>query len=145
MTIVQGETTTFRSELLQGVHDFANDTFKMALYTSLAELGNATTAYSATNEVEGAGYTAGGAEVTINGPTVDSGDGRTVFIDFDDVVWEGSTITARAALLYNSSKSNKAVAVFDFGSDRSSDGGPFRVRAPEADAANAALRLQDPA
>lgn len=145
MTIVHGETTSFRIEMMQGVHDFDNDTFKMALYTSLADLDNDTTAYSSTNEVSGTGYTAGGATMTITGPAADSGDGRTVLIDFDDVVWNDSTITARAALIYNSSKSNKAVAVYDFGSDRSSDGGPFRVRAPAADAANAALRLQNPA
>ena len=146
MAITQGETTSFRIEILQGTHDFDTDTFKMALYTSSATLNNSTTAYSATNEVTGTGYTAGGQAVTMTGPATDAtGDTRTVYIDFDDVVWSDSTITARGALLYNSSKSNKAVAVFDFGSDRSSDGGPFRVSPPAPAATTAVLRIEDPA
>ncbi|MBX3490911.1 hypothetical protein [Parvibaculum sp.] len=141
------EPTSFRIEILQGIHDFDEDTFMLALYTSAASFSVASTVYSTSNEVSGTGYTAGGKEAAVTGPAVEGGEGdlRTVFIDFDDVVWEGSTLTARYAVLYNASKSNRIVGIFDFEADRSSDGGPFRVAPPAPDAANAVLRLQDPA
>ncbi|MBO6542288.1 MAG: hypothetical protein JJ939_12030 [Alphaproteobacteria bacterium] len=138
MAITQAICNSFRQECLQGVHDFDNDTFKIALYTSSATLSKSTTAYSATNEVSGTGYTAGGK--TLTGAAL-SMSGDTAIIDFADPTWSASSITARGALIYNSSKSNKAVMVLDFSADRTSDNGPFTVQFPDADASNALLRI----
>ena len=123
MAITQAITTSYKAEVLQGIHDSA-DTYKMALYTSVATLGTSTTAYSATNEVVGIGYTAGGA--TLSGFNVTT-SGTTAILDFNDPFWENATITARGALVYNASKSNKAVAIYDFGSDIASTNGDFTV------------------
>lgn len=123
MAITQAIPTSFKAEILQGIHDGA-DTYKMALYTSVATLGTSTTAYSATNEVVGTGYTAGG--VTLSGFNVTT-SGTTAILDFNDPFWENATITARGALVYNASKSNKAVAIYDFGSDIASTNGDFTV------------------
>jgi hypothetical protein len=133
--------TSFKSEALQGVHDFTTDTFKIALYTSSATLSAATTAYSATNEVSGTGYTAGGETLTVTGGSV-STSGTTAYVDFSDVTWSTATITARGALIYNSSQANKAVAVLDFGSDKTSTAGDFVVTMPTADASNAIIRIE---
>jgi len=115
------------------------DTFKMALYTSSATLGPTTTAYSATNEISGTGYTAGGNTLTISqSPT--SG-GTTAFISFSNTTWTSASFTCRGALIYNSSQSNKAVAVFDFGSDKTVVAGTFTVSFPVADATNAVIRI----
>jgi len=135
--IVQGTTDTFKQELLSGTHDFTGDTFKMALYTSDASLSRSTTTYSATNEVSGTGYTAGGAALT--GATITLSNG-VAYVDFDDVTWAASSITARGALIYNSSKSDRAVMVLDFGSDRTSNP-DFTVKLPAATAAAALIRL----
>lgn len=149
MAITQGETTSFRKELLQGVHDFDTDTFMMALYTSSATLGNDTTVYTTSGEVSetGTNYTAGGKALTMTGPAVEGApdDTRTVFIDFEDPIWNDSTITARGALVYNASKGNKACLVIDFGRDVSSDGGPFQAKVPDPTAAAAMYRIEDPA
>ena len=127
MAITQAMCTSFKTELLQGVHNFYNGsgggsagtgaTFKIALYTSSATLGAATTAYATTNETTGTAYVAGGNTLTNVTPT---SSGTTAFTDFADTTWSTSTITARGALIYNSTQSNKAVAVLDFGSDKSS-------------------------
>lgn len=134
--------TSFKVELLEGVHDFTNgtgDTFKIALYTSSATLDASTTAYSATNEVSGTGYVAGGETLTTVSPT---SSGTTAFIDFADVTWSASTITARGALIYNSTAAgNPAVAVLDFGADKTSTAGDFTVIFPTADASNAIVRI----
>lgn len=134
--------TSFKVELLEGVHDFTNgtgDTFKIALYTSSATLDASTTAYSATNEVSGTGYVAGGETLTTVSPT---SSGTTAFIDFADVTWSASTITARGALIYNSTAvGNPAVAVLDFGADKTSTAGDFTVIFPTADASNAIVRI----
>jgi hypothetical protein len=115
------------------------DTFKMALYTSSATLGPTTTAYSATNEISGTGYTAGGNTLTVSqSPT--SG-GTTAFISFNNTTWTSASFTCRGALIYNSSQSNKAVAVFDFGSDKTVVAGTFTVSFPVADATNAVIRI----
>mgnify|MGYP006869485285 CR=1 FL=1 len=138
MAIIQAIPTSFKAEILQGIHDGA-DTYKMALYTSAATLGAATTAYATTNEVTGTGYTAGG--VTLSGFNV-STSGTTAILDFTtDPSWANATITARGALIYNSSKSNKAVYVLDFGADISSTNGTFTVTLPTPDAANGLIRL----
>ena len=138
MAITQAIPTSFKAEILQGIHDSA-DTYKMALYTSAATLGTSTTAYSATNEVVGIGYTIGGA--TLSGFNVTT-SGTTAILDFTtDPSWANASITARGALIYNSSKSNKAVYVLDFGSDISSTNGTFAVAFPTPDATNGLIRL----
>lgn len=138
MAITQAIPTSFKAEILQGIHDSA-DTYKMALYTSVATLGTSTTAYSATNEVVGTGYTAGG--VTLSGFNVTT-SGTTAILDFaTDPSWANASITARGALIYNSSKSNKAVYVLDFGSDITSTNGTFAITLPTPDATNGLIRL----
>lgn len=117
---------SYKSEILQGVHAAA-DTYKIALYTSSATLSKATTAYSATNEVVGAGYTAAGATLTGFSVTM---TGDIARLDFSAASWSNATITARGAMIYNSSKSNKAVAVFDFGGDVTSTNGTYTVNMP---------------
>ena len=138
MAILQAIATSFKAEILQGIHDSA-DTYKIALYTSAATLGATTTAYSATNEVSGTGYTAGG--IALSGFNVTT-SGTTAILDFTtDPFWENATITARGALIYNSSKSNKAVYVLDFGSDIISTNGTFAITLPTPDATNGLIRL----
>jgi hypothetical protein len=135
--------TSFKKALLDGEMDFSSDTsqtFKIALFTSSATLGAATTAYSTTNEVTGTGYTAGGNTLTIStNPTT---SGTTAFLDFADTTWSAATITARGALIYNADGvTNPAVAVLDFGSDKTSTAGDFTIQFPTADASNAILRI----
>lgn len=140
MAITQGICNSFKEELLDGIHNFASggDTFKIALYTSSASIGPGTTQYTTSGEVSGAGYTAGGATLANQSTTL---SGSTAFVDFNDAQWAGSTFTARGALIYNSSKSNKAVMVLDFGSDKTAAASTFTVLFPSADASNAILRL----
>jgi len=139
MAITTAMCSSFKEELLKGVHDFENDTFKMALYTSSATLDASTTAYTVTNEVSGTGYTAGGQD--LDSPTVTL-SGTTAFVDFADETWTGASITARGALIYNSTVvGNPAVAVFDFGADKTSTAGDFVVQFPTADASNAVIRI----
>jgi hypothetical protein len=139
MAITTAMCSSFKEELLKGVHDFENDTFKMALYTSSATLDASTTAYTVTNEVSGTGYTAGGQD--LDSPTVTL-SGTTAFVDFADETWTTATITARGALIYNSTAAgNPAVAVFDFGADKTSTAGDFVVQFPTADASNAVIRI----
>ena len=139
MAITTAVCTSFKSDLLAGTH-LAADTYKIALYTNAATLGAGTTAYSATNEVaNGNGYTTGGA--TLSGYQVVT-DGTTVILDWTtDPTWPASTITARGALIYNSSRSNKAVAAFDFGSDITSTAGTFTATLPAATAAAGLVKL----
>jgi len=138
MAIVQSMCSSFKQELLGGIHDLDTDVFKMALYTSAATLGAATTVYTVSNEISGPGYTAGGENMT---GAVISLDGTTAIVDFADVTWPTATFTARGALVYNSSKANRAVAVLDFGSDRTATAGDFVVQMPVADATNALIRI----
>lgn len=134
--------TSFKVELLKGIHNFSasgGDTFKIALYTSSATLDASTTAYSVTNEVSGSGYTAGGNTLTNVDPT---SSGTTAFLDFDDTTWSTATITARGALIYNSTAAgNPAVAVLDFGADKTSTAGDFTVVMPTADSSSAIVRI----
>ena len=130
--------TSYKKEALEGVH-LAADVYKIALYTNAATLDATTTAYSATNEVaSGGGYTTGGMTLTGFAASV---DGTAGIVDFADAVWAAATITARGALIYNSSRSNKAVAVFDFGADITSTGGNFTVTMPAPAAATAVIRI----
>ncbi len=141
MAISQAMCTSFKVELLQGVHNFTastGDTFKIALYTSSATLGASTTAYTVSDEVSGTGYTAGGNTLTNVTPT---SSGTTAFTDFSDTTWTTATITARGALIYNSSESDQAVCVLDFGSDKTSTAGNFTIVFPTADASNAIIRI----
>jgi hypothetical protein len=140
--------TSFKKELLFGVHDFdlANgDTFNIALYTNSASFDDSTTAYTATNEVSGTGYSAGGQALTNVDPTT---SGTTAFTDFADETWTTATITARGALIYNTtpnttsiSVTNPTVVVLDFGGDKTSTAGDFTVVFPTADASNAIIRI----
>ena len=141
MAITTAMCTSFKKEVLEALHDFnasSGSTFKIALYTSAADLGAATTAYSATNEVSGTGYTAGGNTLTNIDPVT---SGTTGFADFADTTWTDATITAAGALIYNSSQSNKAVAVLSFGGDKTSTNGDFVIQFPVADASNAIIRI----
>lgn len=141
MAITAAICNSFKLEVLPtaaGVH-LSGDVYKIALFTSAAALSKATTAYSATNEVVGAGYVAGGA--TLVGLTT-ALDTDTAMLDWTtDPTWPASTITARGALIYNSSKSNKAVAVLDFGADITSTNGTFTVALPVPAAATAVVRM----
>ena len=142
MAITQALCTSFKVEILQAIHNFTlstGDVFKLALYTSSANLDAATTAYTSSNEVGNSGsYTAGGGTLTNVTPT---SSGTTAFLDFADISFTSATITARGALIYNSSKANRAVAVLDFGSDKISTTGTFTVQFPAADASNAIVRI----
>ena len=134
--------TSFKKELLEAVHNFklsGGSTFKIALYDNNASFDASTTAYTATNEVSGTGYSAGGNTLTRVDPT---SSGTTAFTDFADTTWSSSTITARGALIYNDSAAgNPAVVVLDFGSDKTSTNGDFTVVFPTADASNAIIRI----
>ena len=143
MTISQAMPTSFKQELLTATHNFTastGDVFKIALYTSSATLGASTTVYSSSNEVaNGNGYTTGGNTLTNVTPTT---SGTTAFLTFTSpTTWENATITANGALIYNSSKSNKAVAVLAFGGDKTSTAGDFSIVFPTADASNAIIRI----
>lgn len=138
--------TSFKQQILEAVHDFrltGGDTFKLALYTNSASFTAATTAYTSSNEVGDSGsYSAGGGTLTRIDPTT---SGTTAFTDFADLTFTSATITARGALIYNSTPThtytNPAVVVLDFGSDKTSTSGDFTVVFPTADAANALIRI----
>ena len=134
MSIVQTQTTSFKAELYQGIHDLTTDVIKIALYTASANLNETTTVYSATNEVANTGnYSAGGAILT---PITVSSSGYTAYVGFPNISWTG-VITARCALIYNFSQGNKSIAVLDFGSDKTSTV-TFTITMP-ANTATAAL------
>lgn len=136
--IVQGWTDSFKKELLQGLHDFSSDTFKLALFSDAADLHPGTTAYSTSGEIAGTGYDAGGAELTAIGPLVANG---VAYVGFSTLTWEAATITARAGLIYNSTVGNRAIAVIDFGSDRISQSSDFSVKFPQTDSLGAIIRI----
>ena len=141
MAITSAICTSFKQELLVATHNFtasSGDTFKLALYTSSATLGATTTAYVTTGQVTGTNYTAGGANLTSVTPTT---SGTTAVCDFADLTFGTATITARGCLLYNSSKSNKAVAAIDFGGDKTSTAGDFTIVFPSPTATGAIIRL----
>lgn len=141
MSVVQAICTSFKVELLQGVHDFTpstGDVFKLALYTEAANLSALTTVYSATDEITASGaYTAGGVTLT---QTALGSDGTTALVSFENLSI-AATITASAAMIYNSSAANRAVAVLDFGGPRTSAGGAFVITFPSANAASAIIRI----
>jgi len=142
MAISTAMSTSFKKELLEAKHNFlasGGNSFKLALYTSSATLGAATTAYSATNETSGTGYSAGGAALGNVNPT---SSGTTGFTDFDDLTFSSSTITANGALIYNDTASgDPAVCSLAFGGDKTSTSGDFTIQFPTADASNAIIRI----
>jgi len=137
MAITSSICDSYTQELFSGTHT-NTDTYKIALFTSAATLSSATTAYATTNEVVGTGYTAGGVALTGFATSIDTG---VAILDFADVSWAASTITARGALIYNSSKTDKAVAVLDFGSDITSTAGTFSIAFPAPAAATGLIRI----
>ena len=138
MAVQQTMCASFKQQLFLAQHDLSTDVIKIALYTSASSIGPDTTVYTSTNEVTGTGYVAGGN--TLTGVTVLL-SGTTAYVDFADSAWAASSFTARGALLYNSSKSNKAVAVLDFGADKTSSGTPFVIQMPTNSATTALLRI----
>ena len=144
MAITSAVCTSFKVELLKGVHNFtatSGNTFKIALFTSDASLGASTTAYSTSNEItnsSGTAYTAGGATLTSVTPTLDS---STAVCDFSDVSYTSASFTANGALIYNDTQSDKAVAVIAFGGDKTVSSGTFTIQFPAADASNAIIRI----
>jgi len=142
MAITTAMCTSFKQELLEAKHNFlasGGNSFKLALYTSSATLGAATTAYSATNEASGTNYSAGGAALTNINPT---SSGTTGFTDFADLTFSNATITANGALIYNDTASgDPAVCSLAFGGDKTSTAGDFTIQFPTADASNAIIRI----
>jgi len=137
VSIVQTQTTSFKAELYQGIHDLTTDVIKIALYTAIADLNETTTAYSVgtLGQVANTGtYVAGGAQLT---PITVSSSGYTAYVGFPNISWTG-TITARCALIYNSSKANRTIAVLDFGSDKTSSN--FTITMPVNTATTALIR-----
>jgi hypothetical protein len=140
MSIQQGLTNSFKQEMLQAGQNLATDTLKMALYTAFSDIGPLTTAYTATNEVAGTGYAAGGIAVTGATISTDVNTG-TVYVDFADVSWPGANFTARGALIYNVTRSNASVAVLDFGSDKTFSSVSNTVTMPANTATTALIRF----
>ena len=136
MSIVQTQTTSFKKELYQGIHDLSTDVIKIALYTGNANLNADTTVYSSSGEITGTGYTAGGKVMT--GVTIES-SGYTAYVNFANVVWNPGVFTARCALIYNSSKANRSIAVLDFGSDKTTTSS-FTITMPANTATTALIR-----
>lgn len=139
MAITSGIAISFRSQIMLGEHDLDTDSIKLALYTNAASLSDGTTTYTTSNEVVGTGYSAGGVVLTGIDVTTDS---SVAVVSITDAVVTASTITARGALIYNSTNANKAIAVFDFGADKSSTAGDFTIQFPAAAAATAIIRIK---
>ena len=139
MAITQAVCNSFKQELLQGLHDLDGHTLKLALYTSSATLGPTTTAFSTTNESSGTNYTSGGATIANVAVAV---SGTVAYVDFDDVSFSSATISDAAwALIYNSSASDRAIAVIDFGSTKSVSAGTLTISLPSASASTALIRI----
>ena len=142
MAITTAMCTSFKKELLEAVHNFKNsggDTFKLALYTSSATLGASTTAYVTTGQISASGsYSLGGGSLTRVDPT---SSGTVGFTDFSDISFTTATITARGALIYNDTDSDKAVCVLDFGADKTSTSGTFTITFPAASSSAAIIRI----
>ena len=145
MSITSALCTSFKQEILVGTHNFtatSGNSFKLALYTSSATLGASTTAFTTTNEVSGTGYSSGGGTLTNVTPTT---SGTTALTDFADLTFSSSSITARGAMIYNSSttagSANRAVLILDFGGDKTSTAGDFTIQFPTADSSNAIIRI----
>ena len=141
MAITQSMATSFKKELLEGKHNFlasGGNSFKLALYTSSATMGAATTAFTTTNQAAGTNYNSGGSALTYINPAT---SGTTAFTDFADLTFGTATITARGCMIYNDTNADRNVAVFDFGGDKTSTAGSFTIQFPTADASNAIIRI----
>jgi hypothetical protein len=142
MSISQAMCTSFKVEILKGVHDFTastGNTFKLALYTSSASLGAATTAYTTSNEVSGTGYTAKGGTLTSVTPVASS---TTAIGDFADLTFSSATITANGAMIFNETATgDPSVLILAFGGDKSSSAGDFTIQFPTANATDAIIRI----
>jgi hypothetical protein len=138
VTIVQGLTTSFKTELLSAVHNFTSHTFKIALYTSAAALDATTTVYSATNEASGTGYVAGGTVITPTTPLAANG---IAYVNFSNAAWPNSSISAFGALIYNVTAGNKSVAVLSFGATKTSNLNAFLVSFPANTYTTALIRI----
>lgn len=136
--ITAGPCNSFKEELLKGIHDFSTDTFKLALYTNNATIGPDTTVYTTVNETSGSGYTAGGN--TLSGVSVSLSQG-IAFVDFGNTTWTAGNFSARGALIYNASKANRAVAVYEFGEVKTVSGGDFQIQFPAANPQDAVVRI----
>ncbi len=138
MAITQTWTTSFKYQILLGEHDLDTDVLKMALYTSAASLGADTAAYTTSGETTGTGYTAGG--IVLTNVTVSSGNG-IAYVDFDDPTWSGTSFTTVGALIYNSTKSNKSIAVLNFGQNQTTTNENFVLQMPSNNPTFALIRL----
>ena len=141
MAIAQAVANSFKKEILEGIHDLESggDVFKLALYTSAANLSAATTSFTTGSEVANTGqYTSGGGVLTGQSTSLDTG---VAIVDFAELSFTGVTLTARGALIYNTSESNKAVAVLDFGGDKTATAGTFTIQFPTVNSTNAILRI----
>lgn len=139
MAILQGLTTSFKQQMVQGQQNLSANTLKMALYTGFATLNQDTTVYSTTNEITGTGYTAGGN--TLSGVTINTDADGVVYINFNNVVWTNASFTVRGALIYNVTQSNASVAVLDFGADKTCTNQTFTVTMPANTATTALIRF----
>jgi hypothetical protein len=140
MAITQAMTDSFKVQLLNGQQNFSADTYKIALYTGVATLSNATPSYTSSNEVPtGGGYTAGGNTLSVS--VLPTNTGNVAFLSFANSSWANATITAAGALIYNNSKANSAVASLSFGGDKTSTNGTFTVIFPTPDATSAIIRI----
>jgi hypothetical protein len=137
MAILQGLCSSFKQESWLGIHDLDTDVLKFALYTGQADLSQATTVYTTSQEVVGAGYTAGG-EILTGVQVLLSG--TTAYVTFNNPVWTGASFTCRGGLIYNTSKANRAIAVIDFGADKTASG-TFTITLPQPTATTALLRF----
>ena len=140
MTIYQGLTTSFKVDILNGRQNIASGTLKMALYDGYVDMGENTIAYSTTNEITGAGYSAGGQE--LSNVSISSTSNGIVYVSFANVVWNPAQFTARGALIYNFTRANASVATLDFGSDKTqAANGTFTVTLPPDTASSALIRI----
>ncbi len=137
--ITQTQTTSFKKELYEGIHNLLTDTIKIALYTAIADLGANTTAYTSVNEITGTGYVAGGNVLT--GATVQT-SGNIVYVSFNNTDWLNASFTCRGALIYNASKANRSVAVLNFGNDKIINNKTFTIEFPSNTASSAIIRMQ---
>jgi|TARA_R110000803_G_scaffold102627_1_gene170702 hypothetical protein len=141
MAISQAMCSSFKQELLVGTHNFtasSGNSFKLALYTSSASLGAGTTAYTSSNEASGTNYSATGSALTSVTPAL---SGTTAICDFADLTFSNVSVTARGALIYNDTQSDKSVCVLDFGADKTATSGDLTIVFPTADASNAIIRI----
>ena len=139
--ITQTLTTSFKVQLFLGVHNFTPGTqeYRIALYTSSSSIGADTTVYTATGEISGTGYTAGGKSLVI--PSLPTSGGTTAYVTFNDVSWTNASFTAGGALIYNATQGNKSVAVLSFGGDKIPSAGTFTINFPANTSTTAIIRI----